>query len=109
MTTLCHGVVDQAGSRSWTKPLTDSLGRNSRTSSTDRRGVGVAALASSLTRTHVAQERGPVGLPLGVGPGVEVAQVGRHGELHVHEEHMALGSRNVKSGMPAPSTTTCFS
>ena len=63
--------------------------------------VGPAVLALGQLAhpgAHVAHERGPVCRALGLVARVEVAQVGRHRELDVHEQHVALGQEEREVG-----------
>ena len=56
-------------------------------------GVDVAGAGGQLLHpaAHVAQEGLGVGVALGVGGGLEVAEVVVDGELHVHVEHATAG------------------
>ena len=73
--------------------------------------AGVLPLGQLLDpQPHVGQEALEVGLALGVGADLEVAQVRRQRELDVHVEHVALGQveRVVRAGPVPPSTWVCL-
>ncbi len=100
---LCHRIVDQAGIA-----LVDETGElfvgKEQQHVVDRvasRLAGVVALGQLFDPCpYVAQEGGTMSLTLGIGVGVEIAQVAGHRELDVHVQLVPLGQREREVGPP---------